>query len=611
MKRKKLFVLFVSVVLVVSSLYGCSLAGRKMEQTSVSQNEDEKKGKTREEKKPVDAAAEAIAKFPQTMVNKNTAIQGGTLRVALVDDSAFAGVLDRAFYQDNYDSQIMQWFTENILSSDENFKFDQDGPATYEYDKAEKTVTLHMREGVKWHDGVKVTLDDLVFALEVICSKNYEGIRYGDSETNIVGVKEFHAGKADRISGLELSKDKMTLTIHFKDFYPSILVGGFWTSPLPRHYYKGIPVKDLASHEKVRKKPIGFGPFKVKRVVPGESVELERFDDYWLGKPKLDGVIITVIKPQLVPAAMKEGKFDIAEFSTQQYPDYRNPVNYQYIGELEAVFSYTGFKLGKWDAKNNVCIKNPNAKMADVRLRKAIGYAVDNATIGKTLHHGLRFLATTIITPRHAVYQDKEISGYTYDPKKSRQLLEEAGYTDRDGDGYRESPDGKPFTITWAVMDGEGADTIAQFKIQCWKDVGLRVELYNGRLTEFNAFYEAVEKDDPAIDMYDAAWGTGFDPNPASLWGHFSVANYTRYTSENFDSIIRDISSDKAWDSTFLSDRYKKWQEAFLEEAPAIPTLWRITLTAVNNRVKNYEVTSMDIKQTYHLIALTAEETVK
>jgi len=603
-----------------------SACGKKDEDTKTTNNPTEAAGEDTQDKAAdptkapeptqvpattTDAANQTASLFPTVVTNSNPSIAGGVLKVALVADSAFAGVLNPCFYEDNYDSQLLGWFSEPIISYDENFVADQDGAATYEYDIDAKTITLHMNEGVKWHDGQPVTLDDLVFAYEVICHKDYQGLRYSESEMNVLGVEEYHNGTADKISGLELSDDKMTLTIHFKDFYPSILVGGFWTSPLPRHYYKDIPVKEMAAHAKSRSNPIGFGPFKVKNVVPGESVEFERFDDYWLGAPKLDGVVVTVVNPELVPAAMQEGRFDIAAFSVQQYPDYKDPTNYQYLGEVQTVFSYTGFKLGKWDAEKNTNVYDPNSKMANVKLRQAIGYAVDNATLGETFYNGLRFLATTVITPRHGSYQNKELTGYVYDPEKAKQLLDEAGYKDVDGDGFREDPQGNQFTITWATMDGENAETLAQFKIQCWADVGLRVELFNGRLTEFNAFYEAVEMDDPAIDMYDGAWQTGYDPNPDSLWGHLSSANYTRYTSESFDAITDDISSDKAWDSALLAQRYQDWQQAFFEEAPAIPTLWRVAIEAVNNRVKNYELVASDIKLSAHLIELSAEEPVK
>lgn len=617
---KKIIALLLSVTLVLSLLNACAKTKDSGDKTpeptkAAENNTPAEPTKSAEPTQPpantAEEATQAGDMFPSAVNNTNPGIAGGTLKVALVADSAFAGVLNPLVYEDNYDSQLLTWFSENILSADENFVFDQDGAATYEYDVATKTVTIHMKDGVKWHDGQPVTLDDLVFAYEVIANKDYKGLRYDQQITNVVGVEEYHDGKADTISGLELSEDKMTLIIHFKEFFPSILVGGFWVAAIPRHYYQDVPVKEMASHEKSRSKPIGFGPFKVKNVVPGEAVEFERFEDYWQGAPKLDSVVVTVVNPDLVPAAMQEGQYDIAEFSTQQYPDYMNPTNYEYLGVLETVFNYTGFKLGIWDAEKNTNIVNPNSKMWNVKLRQAIGYAVDIATIGKSLYNGLRFLATTVITPRHASYQNTDLEGYVYNPEKAKQLLDEAGYVDVDGDGFREDPQGMPFTITWASMEGQGADVIAQFKIQNWADVGLKVELYNGRLTEFNAFYDAVELDDPAIDMYDAAWQTGFDPNPDGLWGHNSTANNTRYTSDTFDAIINDISSDKAWDSEFLSKRYHDWQQTFFDEAPAIPTLWRVTLYAVNHRVKNYELTSFDIKPTAHLIELTAEETIK
>ncbi len=552
--------------------------------------------------------AGSLSPFPKEVVNESPAIDGGVLNVALVSSSSFAGTLNPVFYEDNYDAQIIDWFTEGIISYDENFVADQDGAATYTYDKDKKTITLTINDNIKWHDGEPVTMDDLVFAYEVICNKDYKGLRYDEKMMNVVGAVEYHDGASDKIAGLTLSDDKKTLTIEFKEFMPSTLVGGFWSSPIPRHYWEGIEVKDMAAHEKTRSTPIGYGAFKVKNVVPGESVEFERFDDYWRGKPKLDGVIVTLTKPDLIPAAMKEGKFDIAEFSAQQYPDYMNPTNYQYVGDLATVFSYTGFKLGKFDAETTTNIYNPDSKMNNLQLRQAIGYAINNAELGETLYNGLRVLATTVITPRHASYQNKSLEGYNYNPEKAKQLLDEAGYKDVNNDGFREDPNGQPFKITWAMMEGQGADTIAQYKIEQWKEVGLNVELFNGRLTEFNAFYDAVEMDDPAIDMYDAAWQTGYDPNPSNLWGHKSNANYTRYTSDKFDEIIANISSDKAWDSDYLAQQYQDWQKQFFEEAPAIPTLWRVVFYAVNNRVKNYNTTASDVIQGNHLIELTADK---
>jgi peptide/nickel transport system substrate-binding protein len=489
--------------------------------------------------------------------------------------------------------------------------FDQDGPCTYTYDRAAKTVTLKLRPGIKWHDGEPVTLDDLVFAYEIICHPDYTGPRYDETMQNVVGAVEFHAGTASKISGLNLSADKMTLTITFKDFRPTILVGGFWIGAAPRHYLGSIPVKDMATSDRIRTRPIGFGPFKVKTIVPGESVEFVRNDDYWRGRPKLDGVSYKVVGVDMAGTALENGEIDVdLEFSTAHYADYKNPSNFKYIGQLETSFNYTAFDLGDYEMTKETNVGDPNKKMANLNLRRAIGYAANNQAVCDDLYNGLRMVATTAITPRHSSYQNKDLKGYYYDPEQAKQLLDEAGYKDVDGDGYREDPKGQPLTIYWAMMEGYPADIISQYKIQNWKDVGLRVELYNGRLMDFNVFYDSVEYDVAGIDMFDGAWQTGFDPDPTNLWGD-NAWNFPHINIPELVAAMADCTSEQAWDDDFRADAYKKWQQLFFEQAPAIPTMWRTTLSAVNNRVKNYDMSSPDIDMKLHLIELTAQEPFK
>jgi ABC-type transport system substrate-binding protein len=194
---KKIIALLLSVTLMFSLLTACGKkaetndAGNTTEPTKAAEQGGEAQPTENAEptQPPANISEEAAQSgdlFPNAVNNTDPSITGGILKVALVADSAFAGVLNPVVYEDNYDSQVIQWFAENILSSDENFVFDQDGAATYEYDAAAKTVTLHMKDGVKWHDGEPVTLDDLVFAYEVISHKDYKGLRY---EKIIVGLK--------------------------------------------------------------------------------------------------------------------------------------------------------------------------------------------------------------------------------------------------------------------------------------------------------------------------------------------------------------------------------------------------------------------------------------
>ena len=93
----------------------------------------------------------------------------------------------------------------------------------------------------------------------------------------------------------------------------------------------------------------------------------------------------------------------------------------------------------------------------------------------------------------------------------------------------REDPEGEPLSINFASMSGgDIAEPLANYYIQSWRDIGLNVELTNGRLIEFNSFYDMVENDDPEIDIYQGAWGVGSDVDPSGLYGPEAPFNYTR-----------------------------------------------------------------------------------
>ena len=540
-----------------------------------------------------------IENFHMTVQNDAAPIKGGTLMYGIVSDSPLAGIFSNMFNEDAPTAEVGNFFWESLLDMNAERVYTNEGAATFTYDidKCTFTITIkpEYKDKLKWHDGEPVTCDDLLFAYEVICHPDYDGIRYDEMFQRIVGAEEYHAGTAATISGISVSDDKQSITFTYKpgEFPPSILSGGIWTIPEPRHYYAGIAVKDMRASDKSRSKAIGFGPFKITNVVEGESVQLVRFDDYFRGPAKLDGVNVQIVSTDLVPAAMEEGKFDVVEFPTAKYGDYKTPTNYQYLGYTSLAYGYIGFKLGKWsgDAENGSCVVDPNAKMADVNLRKAMAYAYDAETMGETLYSGLRYRATTIMDPYHTRYQDLTLKGYYYDPAKANQILDDAGYKDTNGDGFREKPDGSPLVINFASMGGnETAETIAQMTVQDWKAVGLNIQLSTGGTIEFNLFYDLVEADDPGIDVYAGAWSVGDDPSPSGLWGTKSPLNYTRYSSPTLQTTMDNINSNKAWDAAYRTEQYNLFQKQFEDEIPAFPTLWRVGLKAVNNRVKNYSV---------------------
>ncbi|WP_238140276.1 ABC transporter substrate-binding protein, partial [Streptococcus suis] len=98
------------------------------------------------------------------------------------------------------------------------------------------------------------------------------------------------------------------------------------------------------------------------------------------------------------------------------------------LGSLEGIYNYIGFNLGKYDEASGKNVTNPDAKMNNVKLRQAMGYALDNAAIGEKLYNGLYHPTNSLIISFFGDVHDADLAGYSYDPEKAKQLLDEAGY---------------------------------------------------------------------------------------------------------------------------------------------------------------------------------------
>ena len=557
-------------------------------------------------------------KFETETQNKDNAVPGAVLSIAMVKDSPLVGIFNEAMYKDSYDGDIIEWFLTNaILDIDENFEITDTGIATLNVDPENKKATIKIKDGMKWSDGQPIVADDIIYTYEVIGNKEYTGVRYSDESAKIVGMEDYKAGKASTISGIKKVDDK-TVEISFKEIGQGIFTGGngLLIYAMPKHYLKDVPIKDLEKSEKVRTKVVVAGPYTISSIVPGESIELKANPNYFRGKPKTEKVTIQVVNSQTITAAMKSGKYDIVfSIPTELYKIYKDFDNIETLGRQELYYSYLGFKMGKYDKAKGENVVNPNAKMADLKLRQALAYGLDINQMVKAFYDGLREKATSSVPPVFGKYYPKDLAGFPYDPEKAKKLLDEAGYKDVNGDGYREDKNGKPFEIKIAAMSGgDIAEPLVQFYIQQWKEIGIKGVLATGRLIEFNSFYDKVEADDPEIDVYFAAWGVGTNLSPFETAGRKSMFNYTRFASDENDKLMAEVASPKTLtDPNYKPEAYKKWQEYYINQAVEVPLTYRYQLYPVNKRVKNFDVAygSQKKGKGIHLVELTAAEPIK
>ncbi|MFC5590062.1 oligopeptide ABC transporter substrate-binding protein [Sporosarcina soli] len=569
--KKRRMLLMSSLLVIVANLAACSMQRGQAEERQVA------------------------PEFPLKVSNVLPAMEDGELTYALVSDTPFEGTLNRVFYSGSPDATVMQFFDESLLATDAEFLITNEGAATYEISDDNKTITLTIKDGVKWSDGEPVKASDLLYTYQLLGHPDYVGTRYTFMVSNVEGMPAYHNGETKEISGISVSEDEKTIAITFTEATPSML-SGIWTVPTPRHHIGDVmtgevTIEDIVSSDKIRKNPIGFGPYKITKIVPGESVLYERNESYWRGRPALQSIVLKVVSSASILEVLKKGEADIASIPADQYENAKAIDNIEILADVDTSYTYIGFKLGKWDARTGENRLDPNAKLADKRVRQAMWHAMDTKTIGEVLYHGLRFPATSLILPIFKNFHDASVKGRPYNPEKAKALLDEAGFVDVDGDGFREDAEGNKLVLHFASMSGgEMAEPIAQYYIQNWADVGLNVKLVDGRLHEFNSFYDRVQADDPKIDLFQAAWGTGTDPDPAGLYGRQAAFNYSRYTSAKNDELLAAGTSEKAFDINYRRDIYNEWQQLMWEDVPIAPTDYRYSLIGVNKRVVNFSI---------------------
>ena len=551
-----------------------------------------------------DAKKEAVdvstveSQYPSYVENEGTPVEATVLKVAVVSDSPFRGIFNGFLYSDSLDGSFMASTMNGAFPIDPDLKIILDSdetPIKVSVNPEEKTVTYKINPNFKWSNGEPVTTKDIVKTYEIMANQEYitssKSLRYNKNRKAIVGIEEYNEGKADKISGLEVIDDS-TMKIHLKDMTPSVYWGGnFVPEFVNAKQFEGIPMDKITESDALRKNPLSYGPYVIKEIVQGEKVIFEANPYYYKGEPKIKRLEMEILPPSQQVAAIKSGKYDIVlKVSPEIFPELEKLDNINILTKKAGSMNYIAFKLGKWDEEKNEVVTDPNSKMYDLNLRKAIAYAIDMDAVSKQFYHGLSTPAKSQLSPLFPSLHNPEINGFKQDVEKAKQLLDEAGFKDVDGDGIREGKDGKPVKYTLAMMSGgEIAEPLAQYYMQQWRAIGLDVELLDGRLLDSKNFYNRVNGDDPAIDFCIAGIGFGTDPQQLAIFGKNAKFNISRYISDNLEAALDATVSKDAMNEEYRVKAYKDYEKVFMEEIPAVPILNKLDILVVNKRIKKYD----------------------
>ncbi|MGH7395101.1 MAG: peptide-binding protein, partial [Candidatus Methylomirabilales bacterium] len=342
---------------------------------------------------------------------------------------------------------------DGLVRADRDLSLTGELAESWDISKDERTITFHLKQGVRWHDGAPFTARDVEFT--------YRYMR--DPKTPTAYAEDFL-----QVASTEVV-DPYTFRVRYeKPYAPALLSWALWV--LPAHLLEG-PWRqgvDLRTTPQNRH-PIGTGPFRFQEWKTQEKVVLLANPDYHRGRPYLDRVVLRIIPDSAtIFLELKSRNVDMAGLTPLQfrrqtdYPAFtRFFEKYRYLSNS---YAYLGFNL-----------KDP--RFADRAVRRALAHAIDKREIIEGVLLGLAQEAVGPYKPGTWWYTEA-VQTFPYDPDRAKTLLHEAGWRDRDGDGILEK-DGKPFRFTIRTNQGNSVRIqTAEIIQRRLKAVGIDVNIH-------------------------------------------------------------------------------------------------------------------------------------
>lgn len=535
--------------------------------------------------------------------------RGGEITAAMFSppDNQFNPI----FYDSAYDANILDLVFEGLVNQDEKLEFIPALAKEWKFNDDFTELTYTLNQGVKWQDGETLTADDVVFTYKSIADPDYTaagGVRV-EYVDKLVGYEDYVGGKSTEFPGV-VKVDDNTVTFKFKE--PNVTALSNTSFPIiPEHIFKDVKVKDMPTYSASFKagEVIGTGPFKLTKYQEGEQYVLERFDDYWQGAPYLDRIVYRVIDQAIMSGMLQNNELDLVTrpdgISPSDADDIAALPNVEVLEQQALAYQYLGFKLNystdetKW---NDPSTWKPNEKVADKRVRQAIVYAINRQGFVDGLLFGKGTVIEAPFPEASWAYDANATNHYEFSADKAKALLDEAGYKDTNGDGFREDPKGKEWSLNLDYPSGNKVrEKTAPIIAENLKDVGIKVNVRNPR--DASAHFALIEPNNTDFDMYLAGWSlSSGDPDPAGLSLSTAPYNYNRWMSKESDDLIQKaMKAPEAFDIDYRKKIYSDWAKLYSEEQPAVILYSGYDIHAWNSRIQGITVRPHTIMNDVHL----------
>lgn len=332
-----------------------------------------------------EAAGESSEAETSNTLSEGTPVPGGSVVYGMTQDLAS---LDPHVDTDAGTRDVVFNLYEGLVKPTSDGGFIPAVASDYIISDDAKTYTFTLRDGITFHDGTPVTIEDVKYSID----------RYAE----IQGESSAFSSLVDSV---EVQDDK-TLVVNLKESYSEFL---------PMMTIAIIP----QSNEDPAGNPIGTGPFKYVSYTPGQNLELEKYDGYWQeGVPSLDSVEFKFIADvDTAFVELQAGTIDILKYLTS--------------AQAETLGDDYNIVQGSMNLVHAMYLNSAYEPLSKTEVRQALCYAVDRDAINNFIFGGKSHIIGSHMIPAMSKYYEPEAETvYSYDPEKAKELLADAGYAD-------------------------------------------------------------------------------------------------------------------------------------------------------------------------------------
>lgn len=408
-----------------------------------------------------------------------------------------------------------------------------------------QTVVFHLRSGVHFHNGKELTSKDVKWTFDSIL------------KSVVISAK---SGTYANLASIDAPTPD-TVIFHLKRPDNSLL---------PNLADGAIGIVPYGSDKNFWKHPIGSGPFRFVRQEVDKEVVLERSGNSWQPQPSIEHVTFAVVPDAITRALeMEKGSADVAinSLTADMVESLKNRPQLVVESTPGTIVQYLSFN-----------VRDPLLK--DIRVRKAIAYAIDRQTIIQSLWRGHARFAESVLPNQHWAWTG-DTAHYEHSPLEANRILDTAG--------YKKHADGVRFHLTMKTSTDEMTRLLAMILQQQLREAGIALDV---RTFEFATFYADVTKG--AFQLYSLRW-IGGNEQPDIFGYAFSSArvppkgaNRSHYLNPALDALVQEAAETPDQDKRI--EDYKKVQKILAEELPSVNLWYLDTILVHNKRLTNVHV---------------------